>query len=102
MDSSTESIVKELKNIQRTLNGGTSPYAQVSISSSSVAVSGSVTAGALAVTFITSDDFSGTINGITRSLSTAYVFNPTNGRTLPAVAYTIVTGSIVIDKITSV
>lgn len=101
MDSSTEVLFKELKAIQRALNGGVTPYSAVAISSSSVAVSGSVSAGALAVTLTTSDDFSGTINGATRAASTAYVFNPTNGRTLPAVAYVITTGSIVIDKITS-
>lgn len=101
MDVNTEVLFRELKAIQRTLNGGVAPYSAVAVTSSTVAVNGSVTAGALAVTLTTSDDFSGTINGIARAASTAYVFNPTNGRTLPAIAYTFTAGSIIIDKITS-
>lgn len=68
------------------------------IESTTVTDDGSVTAGALAVTFTTSDDFTGTINGATRYANMSYTFDAKGGKT-PAIAYTTTTGSITIDKI---
>lgn len=102
MNLNTEIIFRKLSAIERAVSGGGStPLSAVVVASSTVNSNGSVSAGALAVTLTTSDDFAGTINGIARAASTAYVFNPTNGRTLPAIAYTFTAGSIIIDKITS-
>lgn len=68
------------------------------IESTTVTDDGSVTAGALAVTFTTSDDFTGTINGATRYANMSYTFDAKGGKT-PAIPYVTTTGSITIDKI---
>lgn len=67
------------------------------ITSNTVVASGTVAAGNLAVTFTTSDDFIGEINGIARAASSPYIFNPTAGHVLPAIDYIITAGSIVLD-----
>lgn len=61
------------------------------------AETGSVAAGSLAVTFTTSDDFEGELNGVSRDASTSYVFNPTTGYLNPEITYGIVTGTIKVD-----
>lgn len=61
---------------------------------------GIVNSGSLAVTFTTSDDFEGDINGVARDAGASYVFNPTAGYTNPEINYTIVSGSIKIDRYT--
>lgn len=58
-----------------------------------------VTAGATSVGFTTSATFTGSINGIARSASTYYSFDAAPGKTLPAIAYTVTAGSMIIDKI---
>jgi len=78
--------------------GGGSTLPSLVISSLS-SVSGNVPSGALAVTFTTSDDFVGTINGLARSAYTSYTFNPTPGYILPTIPYVITSGSINLDII---
>lgn len=66
----------------------------------SVAVSGSVAAGARSVSMETSSDFSGTILGFTAQPDRVYDFAvQQNDDTLGAIAYVITTGSIIITKI---
>lgn len=69
----------------------------VDITSTTETVSGNVTVGALAVTFTTSDDFTGSINGATRWGNGAWSFGGMGGK-LKAIPYVITTGSITIDK----
>jgi len=76
----------------------TLPSGAHTITSSNASSSGSVTAGAKFVTMDTSPTFSGTINGIARLASTSYEFTAETGKTLPAIAYVITTGTINIDK----
>lgn len=79
------------------LVSGTATSNEATLSSSTVAVSGSVAAGYLAATLTLSDDFTGTINGISRSVGT-WVFSPTGGRaSADALPYVIITGSIILD-----
>lgn len=70
----------------------------ITIESTAPSTSGIVTSGALAVTFTTSDDFTGSINGATRNSNMSYTFDAKGGKT-PAIPYVITTGSITIDKI---
>jgi len=70
----------------------------ITIDSTAPSTSGTVLAGALAVTFTTSDDFVGSINGATRNANMSYTFDAKGGKT-PAIAYIITAGSITIDKI---
>lgn len=63
--------------------------------------SSAIAEGSLAVTFTTSDDFAGTINGVTRSGGTSYVFNPTVNFRNPEIPYTISAGTILIDTYTA-
>lgn len=58
-----------------------------------------VVAGAKSVTFNTSDDFSGTINGVSRGPNLSIPFPAGNYDTTPAIPFTIVTGEILIDKV---
>jgi len=76
--------------------GGTG--AQV-ITSSIVAdsLASPVAAGATTIRFKTDLTFAGTINGITRNASSEYIFEAAPGKTLPAVAYTVTAGNLMID-----
>ena len=58
-----------------------------------------VALGASAIGFTTDTLFVGTINGIAREASTFYGFEAAPGKTLPAIAYTVIAGTMVIDKI---
>jgi len=58
-----------------------------------------VAAGQAGVTFTTDATFAGTINGVARAASTVYSFTATEGKTLPAIAFTVTAGSLIIDKI---
>ena len=97
MNISTETIFKQLKKIEKILSSSPSSLTPATIISTLVNDVNTVAAGTLAVTFTTSDDFTGNINGVARAASTAYVFNPTPGHTNPAISYTTTTGSITID-----
>lgn len=71
------------------------------LTSTAATGNGSVTAGALSVSFLTSTDFAGTVNGVTRSTSQAINIAVTYpGDTLPVIAYTISAGTLYIDKLT--
>ena len=59
---------------------------------------GAIPAGAKSVSFNTSDDFVGTINGIARTNSTSIVFNAGNFDKTPIIPYTITAGTITIDQ----
>jgi len=72
----------------------------MTLTSTSVTDDASVTAGAFSISFTTSSDFSGNINGVARAISTTYTFTAPLGKTLPAIVYTTITGSIIIDKMT--
>jgi len=74
--------------------------AQVITSSIEVnSLSSPVTAGATSVGFTTNVAFVGTINGVARDKSTFYLFEAAPGKTLPAIAFTVTGGSLIIDKI---
>lgn len=82
------------------LVSGTATSNEATLESSTVAVSGSVAAGYLAATLTLSDDFTGSINGISREVGT-WVFSPTGGRaSTTALPYVITTGSIKLDVYT--
>jgi hypothetical protein len=99
MTLDTEAIIKKLDILIRTVGGSTSSLTPVVITSTVVTDDNTVAAGSRAVTFTTSDDYTGNINGVARAASTSYVFNPTTGHTNPAITYTTTTGSITIDLI---
>lgn len=61
---------------------------------------GSVAAGAKSVIIVTSEDFTGTILGVTANPNTAYSFAVNqNDDTLAIIAYVVSTGSIIINKV---
>jgi PPE-repeat protein len=70
------------------------------LTSANVVVDGVVASGKSSVSFITDITFTGTINGLTRTASNQYTFTAAVGKTLPAIGYTIATGSIDIDTLT--
>lgn len=72
---------------------------QLVIQSSAVTSGGTVMAGALSVSFVTSSDFSGTINGAAFPASASKSFNAPNGASLPSIAYTRSAGTLYIDAI---
>ena len=81
-------------------NGGSSGTVQTITSTSATDSTGSpIASGASSIGFTTSATFAGTINGVTRSASTFYGFSSANGERLPSIAYTVTSGSMVIDKI---
>jgi len=57
-----------------------------------------IAAGCKCITFETSEDFSGTINGMVRQPSRSYTFRANGNDTLPAIAFVVTTGTIYIDK----
>lgn len=114
IDADTGSIDSKLNTLgQKTMAGSvpvviasdqtsvpvTLPTGAQVITSANVVAAGAVAAGATAVSFRTSTLYTGTINGLTRLLSTQYVFEAAPGKTLPAIAYTVTAGSIDIDTI---
>lgn len=72
------------------------PEISVIPTKTTVSVSGSVTAGKYAVTFITSDDFVGTILGDSTGVSEVITFSTDYNAVLEALAYTITAGSLTI------
>lgn len=71
------------------------------LTSTAATSSGTVAAGAKAVSFVTSSDWSGSVNGATRGASLAFsvsVINPAD--TLPAIAYIRSAGTLYIDALT--
>lgn len=75
------------------------PSATVVFSSSSNTVVGSatVTSGAYSVNFLTSSDFTGTINGVSRLGGTSVSVAAPLNNSLPAIPYSITTGTLYID-----
>lgn len=62
---------------------------------------GTITAGYWSVTFETSDDFEGTINGVTRQPSRSITIKAKENNTLPEIPWTITTGTITVDKLSN-
>jgi len=71
---------------------------EVTIDSDIVSADGSVPAGAYVVTFVTDENFAGTINGKARQPNMSYTFDAKGNKT-PAIPYTISAGNITIDTI---
>lgn len=71
----------------------------ITLSSSSVTTSGTVASGQRSVSFTTSSDFVGSINGVTRQAGMIYAFSCDISNTLPAISYVVTAGSIIIDKL---
>jgi hypothetical protein len=67
--------------------------------SSNATVSGSVGAGAKSVGALFSSDFIGSFNGATRVAGSSASVSADQGKTLPAIPYTIAAGSIILDVI---
>ena len=57
-----------------------------------------VAAGAKAVSFTTSDDFVGTINGLARAANGNYLFPAGGNDTTPTIPYSVTSGSLTIEK----
>ncbi len=79
-------------------NPGIGPTA--TLASSAATGNGSVPAGAKSVSFVTSSDWSGTINGAAFPASAAKSITPQQGSVLPAIAYTRSAGTLYIDTLT--
>lgn len=74
----------------------TSSKARLTITSSAVATNGSITAGALFIEFITSSDFTGTINGVSIPNLAIMTFPYMPGYDYPAISYTVTGGTLYI------
>lgn len=93
-------IISRLQGVQDAVQGDASEGVQRTIQSTAPTSGGSVTAGAKSVSFVTSSDFVGTINGAAFPASAAKSFSvPSPADTLPAIVYTISAGTLYIDKI---
>lgn len=88
-------LVTDQTPIPTTLPSG----AQVLTSSAEAAGSGTVTAGATSVMFVTDSTFTGSINGVARPASTTFFFEAAQGKTLPAIPWVVTTGNMNIDKL---
>lgn len=77
--------------------GGGGGGAAVTVESTAAAANGTVGAGASAISFVTSSDWSGTINGAAFPASASVSLNAPQGRSLPAVAYTRAAGTVYIN-----
>lgn len=74
---------------------------QRSLGSTTATGNGSVTAASKSVSFVSSSDFVGTVNGATFFASSAISIAPPNpSDTNPAIAYTISAGTLRIDVLT--
>jgi len=85
------------------VSGGTTAISSgttaLSMSSSTTASSGTVTAGYKSVTFETSSDFVGTIDGITANANMIYPISAGWNNTLPQIVFTVTSGSVRIRKL---
>lgn len=68
------------------------------LTSTIATTSGTISAGAKSVNFTSSNDYTGTINGVNRLPNMAYSFSGRVFNTLPAIPYTVITGTLTIDK----
>lgn len=81
--------------------GGTGGGVQRTLTSSAVTTDGTVSAGAKSVSFVTSSDFSGTINGVAFPVSASKNVAPISpADTIAAIPYTVSAGTIYIDVLT--
>lgn len=77
----------------------TFPSSNLTLTSSSVTTGGTVSAGSKSVLFETSDDYTGNIDGVSADAGASYPFSSGDAGTLPAIVYTVSTGSIRIRKL---
>ena len=61
--------------------------------------SGSIATDKVSISFLTSSDFVGTINGVTRPADYSLSLQSEIGKKLPSISYTITSGNIIIDII---
>lgn len=81
--------------------GGSGSGAQ-NIASSTLTVGVAIIpAGAYSISLNTSDDFIGSIAGVSRSAGSTIFFQASPGKTLNSVSYAIAAGSMVLDTITN-
>lgn len=94
-------ILGALQQLVSLLGGSSGGGAQRTLTSTAPTTSGSVAAGAKAVSFVTSSDWSGSINGAVWPASASKNISPPNpADTLPAIAYVVTTGTLYIDVLT--
>ena len=91
-------MLKEVKDAVVSSGGGSGPGVSRTTTSTVETISGSVAAGARWVNFITSEDFSGSINGATQIPSFSFMMPPNGNDVYGAIPYVITTGNIRIDK----
>jgi hypothetical protein len=74
------------------------------ITTTTTSSSGVVSSGATAIVFHLSNTFDGTINGVSHSGAEKMIvkYQAQQGLTLPAISYTINTGTLVIERFTKV
>ncbi len=89
-----DTIIKVLRQINSGSNSATS-----TLSSTIATSSGTISSGFQAVTFVTSSNFSGDINGVPRQPNFIYSFSAKQLNKLPAITYSINTGTLTIDKL---
>ena len=83
------------------VGGGGTVGVQRTLASSAVTTDGTVSAGAKSVSFVTSSDFSGTINGAAFLASASKNIAPISpADTIAAIPYTVSAGTIYIDVLT--
>lgn len=81
------------------LGGGSGGSQTLTSTSETGSTNSPIIAGASSISFTTNSSFAGTINGITRSASTSYTFSSAQGERLPAVAFTVTAGAVIIDRL---
>lgn len=104
VNGDNQNINKTLLSIGQTIaNSATiappSGTTALSLSSYTSNTSGTVTAGSKSITFETSSDFVGTIDGVDASNNMIYVFSSGWNNTLPQIVFTVSAGTIRIRKI---
>jgi len=74
------------------------------ITTTSVSTGGTEPAGATAIVFHLSNTFNGTINGVSHTGTEKMIvkYQAQQGLTLPAISYTITTGTLVIERFVKV
>lgn len=88
-DISLNQIISILSQILNIFSGANT------LTSFTATNNGLVNAGSKGVAFIPSSNFVGTVNGV--DLNAALTITPEVGKTLPAINYTVTTGSLRID-----
>lgn len=80
-----------------TPSGGTLEETLTSVEYDNTSISSTIAAGAFCVTIETSEDFDGSINGITRNPSRAYTYRANYNHTLPQIPIIVLAGTVKVD-----